>query len=157
MNRRIKFLLFLFLVTGQIVVNRYIDISKINVDLLFLILVYISVKSGFLNSILSAAAIGIITDFLSGNIPGVFGFSRTLAAYLIRELSIYLDIRKNTFLFLLIALSLFVSNLIANIFFYFILGYPVGLNLVFYPPLLTGLVGLLIASPAKMKEYLDVY
>ena len=157
MNRRIKLLLFLFLTIGQIVVNRYIDILKINIDLLFLILVYISVKSGFYKSILSAAAIGLITDFLSGNILGIFGFSRTVAAYLISELSIYLDLRKNTFLFVLIGLSLFFSNLIANIFFYFILHYPISLNLVFYPPLLTGLVGLLIVSPAKMKKYLDVY
>jgi rod shape-determining protein MreD len=157
MNRRIKFLLFLFLAIGQIVVNRYIDILKINIDLLFLILVFISVKSGFLKSILSAAVIGLVTDFLSGNILGVFGFSRTIAAYLISELSTYLDLRKNTFLFLLIVLPLFISNLIANIFFYFILGYPIGLHLLLYPPLLTGLAGLLIVSPAKMKEYLDVY
>lgn len=157
MNRRIKFLLFLFLVIGQIVVNMYIDKLKLNFDLLFLILVYISVKSSFVKSILSATAIGLITDFLSGNVMGVFGFSRTLSAYLINELSKYLDLRRNIFLFLLTALSLFISNLIANIFFYFILDFKISLNLILYPPLLTGLVGLIIVSPARMKKYLDVY
>jgi rod shape-determining protein MreD len=126
-------------------------------DLLFLILVFISIKSSFLKSILSAAAIGLVTDFLSGNVLGVFGFSRTIAAYLINELSRYLDLRKNIFLFLIISLSLFISNLIANIFFYFILNFEISLNLVLYPPLLTALVGFIIVSPAKIKTYLDVY
>lgn len=157
MNRRIKLLLFVFLVTGQIVINRYIDTLKINIDLLFLILVYISVKSSFLKSILSATAIGLVTDFFSGNIFGVFGFSRTVSAYVIFELHKYLDLEKPHFQFLLITLSLFISNLIANTFFYFILDYKISLNLVLYPPLLTSAVGIIILSSAKMREYLDVY
>ena len=135
----------------------YVDKLKLNFDLLFLILVYISIKSSFVKSILVASAIGLITDFLSGNIMGVFGFSRTIAAYLINEMSKYLDLRRNIFLFLLTALSLFISNMIANIFFYFILHFKISLNLILYPPLLTGLLGLVIVSPAKMKKYLDVY
>ncbi|MCK4766136.1 MAG: rod shape-determining protein MreD [Candidatus Aminicenantes bacterium] len=157
MNRRIKFFLFIFLVVAQIAINLYTNVLKVNIDLLFLILVYIAVKSSFLKSILSAAAIGLVTDFFSGSFPGVFGFSRTISAYLISEISKYLDLRKNIFIFLLVALSLFISNFIANIFFLIILGYKISLNLILYPPLLSGLTGIILLNLPKMKQKLDVY
>lgn len=150
-------MLFIFLVTGQIVIYQYIDIIKINIDCLFLILVYISLKSSFLKSILAATAIGLVTDFFSGNVLGVFGFSRTVSAYLISEFSKYLDLEKFHFQFLLISITLFISNLIANTFFYFIFDYNISLKLVLYPPLLTGFVGMSILLLAGKEEYLDVY
>lgn len=157
MNRKTILLLFIFLATAQILIYRYIDILKINIDLLFLILVYISIKSSFLKNILSASVIGLVTDFFSGNIPGVFGFSRTVAAYLISEYAKYFDLDKFHFRFFLILLPLLISNLIANTFFYFILNTPISLNLVLYSPLVTGLVGMVISAPKRMKESLDVY
>lgn len=157
MNRRLKFLLFVCLFVAQIVIYRYSNIFKLNIDFLFLILVYISRRSSFLKGILSAAAIGLITDCLSVHIFGVFGFSRTVAAYMIGELSRFFDLRRYVFIFLLVFISLSISNLIANVFFYFILGHKIGLNLVLYPPLFTGLAAVVILSPPKMKEYLDVY
>ncbi len=157
MKRRIKLWMFILLILLQIVVNRHINELKLNLDLFFLILVYISIKSNFLPTILSATAIGLLTDFFSGNVLGVFGFSRTIAAYLIHEISTYLDLRRNIFLFLLIVIPMFISNLTASIFFYFILNFKIGANLVLYSPLLTGILGVLILSPRKMKQYLDVY
>ncbi len=65
--------------------------------------------------------------------------------------------RRNIFLFLLIVIPMFISNLTASIFFYFILNFKIGANLVLYSPLLTGILGVLILSPRKMKQYLDVY
>jgi rod shape-determining protein MreD len=149
--------MFVFLVAAQIVFYRYNNILKLNIDFLFLILVYISRRSSFLKGILSAAAIGLITDCLSAHIFGVFGFSRTAAAYMIGELSRFFDLRRHVFIFLLVFISLSLSNLIANVFFYFILGHKIGLNLVFYSPLFTGLAAVAILIPPKMKEYLDVY
>jgi rod shape-determining protein MreD len=157
MNRRFKILVFVLLVVGQIVIHQYVRQLHVNVDLFYLILVYISVTKGFYQSMAGGMAIGLITDYLSGNVLGVFGFSRTLAAYFLNELSRRIDLRNNVFVFMLIAVSMAFSNIIANIFFSFILNYTINLSLVLYQPLLTAFVGLIIVSTDKAKTYLNVY
>lgn len=157
MNRRFKVLIFLFLIAAQILINKYSHQLKLNLDFLYLILVYISVKSTFLKSILTGTVIGLVTDYLSMNVLGVFGFSRTAAAFLLNEVSTRIDMRNNVFVFLLIAISLSLSNFIANVFFYFILGLSLNLSLILYQPVLTGLVGTLIVFTEKSKKNLDVY
>ncbi|MCP5106353.1 MAG: rod shape-determining protein MreD [bacterium] len=157
MNRKLKIGLFLVLIALQILFHRYMNVLRFNLDLLYLILVFISVKSGFLKSILSGTVIGLVTDFFSMQVMGVFGFSRTLMAYLLNETSRHIDLKNNTFVFLLISVSLFLSNLLANVFFHFIKNADLDLNMILYQPLLTGLLGVLIISPTKVKRYLDVY
>jgi rod shape-determining protein MreD len=157
MNRRFKILVFVLLVVGQIVIHQYVRQLHVNVDLFYLILVYISVTKGFYQSMAGGMAIGLITDYLSGNVLGVFGFSRTLAAYFLNELSRRIDLRNNVFVFMLIAVSMAFSNIIANIFFSFILNYTINLSLVLYQPLLTAFVGLIIVGTDKAKTYLNVY
>ncbi len=157
MNRKFRIGIFVVLIILQIVIYRYDNILKINVDFLYLILVYISVKSGFFKTILSATMIGLVTDYFSMNVMGVFGFSRTVAAYLLNEIFRHIDLKNSLLVFLLIAISLFISNLIANIFFYIILGVKLSPNLILFQPIYTGLVGAFILIPSKMKEYLDVY
>jgi len=157
MNRKSRFSLLIVMIVLQFFINRYITVMKLNIDLLFLVLIYVSVKSTFLKSILTATTIGLFTDFFSGNVLGVFGFSRTLAAFIIHESSAYLDLRKKTFLFLLISLSLAFSNLVANLFFSFIQNYEISLEFILYPPLITGILGVLMTGPRAMKRYLDVY
>ena len=157
MNRKFKFIMLALLVFGQIVIHRYVHQFNLNLDLLFLLLVYVSVKSGFYKSVFTATAIGLVTDYLSGNVLGVFGFSRTVSAFMLNEISMRIDLKSNLFVFMLITISLAVSNLIANIFFYFIRGFPLSPELLLYQPLLTGLLGLLIVSPARTRQYLDVY
>jgi len=157
MNRRAKILLFLLLIGLQIVNNRYVYTLKVNIDFLFLILVYISSRSNFGLSILTAALIGLFTDFFSAGVLGIFGFSRTLAAYLIYQVAVFLDIRKSLFLFFSIALSLSLSNFLANFFLVIILDYRVSPHLVLYTPLLTALAGTLLLMPRKLRELLDVY
>ncbi len=157
MNRKFRIGIFVVLIILQIVIYRYDNILKINVDFLYLILVYISVKSGFFKMILSATMIGLVTDYFSMNVMGVFGFSRTVAAYLLNEIFRHIDLKNSLLVFLLIAISLFISNLIANIFFYIILGVKLSPNLILFQPIYTGLVGAFILIPSKMKEYLDVY
>ncbi len=157
MNRKFKIGLFVVLIILQIAFHRYENILKINLDLLYLILVYISAKSGFFKTILSATMIGLVTDHFCMNILGVFGFSRTIIAYILNEISRHIDLKNNLFVFLLLAISLCISNLISNIFFYIILGVKFSLNLLFYQPIFTGLVGAFILIPSKIKEYLDVY
>lgn len=156
-NRRFKVGLFVFLIALQIVLQRYVDVLKLNPDLLYLILVYISVKSGFIKTVFSATAVGLVTDYFSMQVMGVFGFSRTLIAYLLNETSRHIDLKNNALVFLLTSVSLFVSNLVANLFFHIISKTPFQLNLVVYQPLLTGLFAVLILFPGKIRQYLDVY
>lgn len=157
MNRRFKVIVFVLLVLGQIVIHRYVHQLELNLDLFYLILVYISVTGGFYKSLITGMVVGLITDYLSMNVLGVFGFSRTFAAYLLNELSGGIDLRNNVFVFLLIAVSLALSNAVANIFFHLIFGSGFNLGLILYQPLLTALVGLITAGTEKAKKYLDVY
>lgn len=157
MNRRAKIILFLLLIGLQVLSLRYRDILKFNLDFLYLILVYVALKSGFLKTILSATTIGLITDYFSMQVMGVFGFSRTVTGYLLNEISRHIDLKNKALVFLLISVSLFFSNLIANLFFYFISGFPIQFGLILYQPLATGLLGVLIIVPRKIRQYLDVY
>lgn len=157
MEKKYKFIIFALLILGQIVSHRYARGLNITPDFLFLIIVYICVKSGYLKSIFVASAIGLITDFLSGNILGVFGFSRTIAGYLLNEVSMRIDLKNNMFVFLMIFISLSLSNLVASLFFYFIRGFPLDAALIFYQPFFTGLLGLLFVISSTAKKYLDVY
>lgn len=145
------------MILGQIIVYRYIHQLRMNLDFLYLILVYYTVSTTFYKSIAAASVIGLITDFLSGGVMGVFGFSRTLSAFLLNEFSRRIDLKNNLFVFLLIAVSLAFSNGVAYVFFYFISGEPFNMNLVVYQPLLTGLVGVIIVAFTKSRTYLDVY
>jgi rod shape-determining protein MreD len=133
------------------------NILKLNLDLLFLILVYISIKSGFLKTLLSATVIGLITDYFSMNVLGVFGFSRTIIAYFLNNMAKHIDLKNNLLVFTLISISLCLSNLIANTFFLLISGLKYNLNLIVIQPVLTGIMGILIVCTTKFKKYLDVY
>jgi rod shape-determining protein MreD len=157
MNRKVRLGIFVVLVLLQIVVQKYMDILKVSLDLLYLVLVYISVKSGFFKTVFSATAVGLVTDYFSMQVMGVFGFSRTIIAFLLNDTSRHIDLKNRLLVFLLISLSLSISNALSNVFFYFIRGVPFNLNLILYQPLLTGLAGVLILSIPKVRRYLDVY
>jgi rod shape-determining protein MreD len=156
-NRKFKIGLFVGLIIGQIILNRYVHIIKLNFDLLYLILVYIAIRSGIVKTVVTATFIGWLTDFFTGGIVGIFGFSRTIIAFFINEMHRYVDLKKNIFVFLLIAISLSISNLIANVFFHFIYGYNLDLNLILRQPFITGILGTLLIIPTRVKEYLDVH
>jgi rod shape-determining protein MreD len=156
-NRKFKIGLFIGLIVGQIILHRYVHIIKLNFDLVYLILVYIAIRSGIVKTVISATFIGWVTDFFSGGIVGVFGFSRTVIALFLNEMHKYVDLKKNIFVFLLIAISLSLSNLIANVFFHFIYGFNFDLNLILRQPVITGILGTLLIIPTRVKEYLDVH
>jgi rod shape-determining protein MreD len=157
MNRKFKFLIFILLILGEIIINKYIHQFRLNLDLLYLILVYISINSGFIKCIMVGTVIGLITDYFCMNVMGVFGFSRTLGAFFLFELSRRIDLKNNFFVFLLVFFSLSVSNVIANTFFAVILNFDYSLRLILVQPFLTGLVAVLVAGSSKAKRYLDVY
>jgi rod shape-determining protein MreD len=157
MNRKFKVVVFFLLILGEVILHRYVHQLNLPLDFLYLIMVYICVMSGFYKSIATACVVGLITDYFSGGVMGVFGFSRVISAFLLNEMSRRIDLKNNIFVFLMISISLSISNIIANVFLYFILGFSFNLSLILYQPILTGLLGLAIVSSTKAKMYLDVY
>ena len=156
MNNRFRNILFVALVIGQYVISRNYHSWRLNIDLLYLIIFYIAIKSGFMSSVLSAAFIGLCSDYLSGGVLGAFSFSRTLAAFFLNALARFLDLKKNVFIFLLIFVSLFLSNLLAFVFHVLIFNLKITTSLLFYQPLTTAVVGTIILGLKKVKSLLDV-
>ena len=156
MNNRFRngFVIIMFI--GQIAIAKYYQSLRFNVDLLYLVIFYISIKSGFMKSIISASLIGLCSDYLSGGIIGVFSFSRTLAAYFLNILARFIDLKNNFFIFLLIFISLFLSNLVAFVFYALIFKYKITASLLIYQPLFTAIVGTVVLGLKKVKSVLDV-
>lgn len=156
MNRTFRNIVFVALAVGQLVIARHFKPLRLNVDLLYLVIFLIAIKSDFMPSVFSAAFIGFCSDFLSGGVMGVFSFSRTLAAYLLNTLARYLDLKKNVFIFLLILVSLFLSNLVAFLFLGLIFNLGITVSLLLLQPFYTAVVGTLILGTGKAKSLLDV-
>ena len=156
MNNRTRNLLFILLVVGQFAIARYYQQLRFSVDLLYLVIFYIAVRSGFMTTILSATFIGLCTDYLSGGVIGVFSFSRTLAAYFLNAMARFLDLKKNIFVFLLIFISLFFSNLVAFVFHVLIFKLKITASLLLFQPLYTAAIGTVILGSKKAKSLLDV-
>jgi rod shape-determining protein MreD len=156
MNSRFRIVLFVLLAVGQVAVCRYYYQWRFSVDLLYLIIFFIAIRSRYLPAVLSAALIGFVGDVLSGGVMGVFSFARTLAAFLLNSLARYLDLKKNIFVFLLIQVSLFLSNLVAFLFLVLVFRYRITVNLLVFQPLATALAGTLIVGSRKVKALLDV-
>jgi rod shape-determining protein MreD len=156
MNNRWRTILFIVLAVGQFAFARHYYSLRFTIDLLFLMIFFIAIRSGFMTSILSAALIGFCSDYLTGGVMGVFSFSRTLAAFSLNSLARYLDLKKNVFIFLLILFSLFLSNLAAFGFLVLIFQYKITVSLLVFQPLSTALLGTFILGSKKAKSLLDV-
>lgn len=156
MSRSFRNILFIVLVTGQIAIARYYQPLRFNVDLLFLVIFLIAIKSEFMPTLLSATFIGFCSDYLSGGVIGVFAFSRTLAAYFLNIMVRFLDLKKNLFVFLLILVSLFFSNLVAFLFYGLIFHFQITASLLIIQPLFTAIVGTIILGTHRAKSLLDV-
>jgi len=156
MSKHYRNILFAVLAVGQFAIARHYQSLRFNVDLLYLIIFYVAIKSGFMPSILGAAFIGLCTDYLSGGVMGVFSFSRTLAAYFLNAMARFLDLKKNIFVFLLLFISLFFSNLVAFVFHVLIFKLKITASLLLFQPLYTAVIGTIILGSKKAKSLLDV-
>lgn len=156
MNNRWRTILLVVLALGQVAFSHQYYSLRFTIDLLFLVIFLIAIRSGFMTSILSAALIGFCTDYLTGGVMGVFSFSRTLAAFSLNSLARFLDLKKNIFIFLLILVSLFLSNLAAFGFLTLIFQYRITASLLVFQPLFTALAGTIILGSKKAKSLLDV-
>lgn len=142
----------------QIILQRYINVLHVNLDMLYLILIFTAVKSGFYKTMATASIIGLATDYFSMQTLGVFGFSRTIVAFLLHQTAGHIDLKNNVFVYMFIAISLCISNSLANLFFVFIKdGIGFNFNLVIYQPVLTALLGIALLSSGRIKRSLDVY
>jgi rod shape-determining protein MreD len=141
---------------GQVAIAKYYQPLRFNVDLLYLVIFYISIKSGFMKNIISASLIGLCSDYLSGGVMGVFSFARTLTAYFLNILARFVDLKNNFFIFLLIFVSLLLSNLVAFVFYALIFKYKITSSLLIYQPFFTAIVGTIILGLKKVKSLLDV-
>ena len=103
--------------------------------------------------------LGWLTDPFVGGIMGVFGFSRALGAYLVSAGSRYMDLKNALFVFLLISLSLLLSNLVALFFLHLISRQPFSAALLVYQPLLSGTLGVVLLRIPFMRALFqtDVY
>lgn len=156
MNRRWRTVLFVLLAVGQLAISRHYQALRFNVDLLYLVIFFIAIRSSFMPTIIGAALIGFMSDYLTGGVMGVFSFSRTLAAYLLNSLSRFLDLKKNVFVFLLILVSLFLSNLVAFVFLVLVFQMKVATGLLLLQPLSTAVIGTILLGTKKAKTLLDV-
>ncbi|HDP94375.1 MAG TPA: rod shape-determining protein MreD [Candidatus Aminicenantes bacterium] len=157
MQRKIKAVLFVLLFLTQITLDRYRHVLIATPDLLYLILVYVAVTAGPVRTIVTATLLGWMTDFFSVGMVGLFGFSRVLSAYLVNRVSRFLDLTRMHFVFFLISFSLAISNLVAGLLLQWIYAFPVEPGLIFYQPLLTALLGVLILSVPMVKRELNVH
>lgn len=151
MNNRFRNVFFLMMIVGQVAIAKYYQSFRFNVDLLYLVIFYIAIKSGFMKGIISASLIGLCSDYLSGSCMGVFSFSRTLAAYFLHLLARFVDLKNKFFIFLLIFISLFLSNLVAFIFHVLIFKFKITASLLIYQPFFTAIIGTIIFGLKKSE------
>lgn len=157
MNKRVRIGLLVLLVILQVLANRYGNQLNLQIDFLFLIILYFSLRSGYYQCIVVAALVGIVTDIYTMGILGVFGFSRVLIAFVAFHVMKFLDTKRKLFIFFLIFIHLSLSNLLANGFFQLISATGFNTRLVLVSPMVTALTGVMILSFKKIREYLNVY
>lgn len=157
MSRKLKIFLLVVLIGAQLVVCYQYPKIRMNIDFLYLIIFYVSIRMGFVKAMAAASILGLLTDYLSMGVLGVFSFSRVISSYLLSEGARFIDLRKNAFLFMLILISLLISNSVAFFFFHFIFKFPVSRQLLLIQPLTTSLVGTLLLAFPQVKNTLNVY
>jgi len=156
-SSKIRFFTVLVFSALQFVLAQFFPNIPFFPDFLFLIIIYNALRTSFLKTLLIACLLGWLTDYICGGIIGVFGFSRIAAAALVHEIIRYIDLKKKGFTFFLVFISLALSNIIAQIFFYLIHSAPISPSLLLWQPLTTSLFALLLAHWQKIKEIWDIY
>lgn len=157
MKTRIKPFLVFILLCLHFFQNKYISSTWFSIDFTYLIIIFVALKSSLIKTGFAATSIGLMIDFVSSGVLGVFGFSRTFISFIVKGLLIFIDLKKGFYVFMIITISLFVSNLISNFLLYLILDYPITLNFVLLQPVFTGLTGYFILKSSYIRKQLDVY
>jgi len=157
MKRKTKIIIVLVLLILYYFQNLYLSYSWFSIDFTYLIIIFVALKSSIFKTGLIATIIGLMIDTISGNVLGVFGFSRTLIAFIIRGLLVFIDLKKELYVFFITAVSLSVSNLTANFLMFLIFGFSFSLKFIIFQPIFTGLTAFFILKNSYLKKHLNVY
>jgi len=137
--------------------NLYVSSSWFSIDFTYLIIIFVALKSSTFKTGLSATLIGLLIDFISGGTLGIYGFSRTLIAFIFKEVLAFIDLKRGFYVFLITSISLSISNFTANFLMHLISDFPFNLNFILLQPIFTGLTAILILNSSYLKKKLDVY
>jgi rod shape-determining protein MreD len=138
-------------------ISRQHDFSAaLNIDFFFLIIMHAAINFSFTRTMVTATALGLLTDYLSGGIIGVFSFSRILVSFLVFEAARMMDFRKKAFIFLAVFFGLLLANVMAVFFLYHISGLQPTLQILIIQPLSTAGLALLLTSIKSINEHLNV-
>ncbi len=150
-------LLIISLIVIQIIFNTNISYKFIFIDLIYISVFYISIRLEFRKSIILSTLLGILTDYLTIGILGVFGLSRAISSYFINTITKYFDISKDKFLISIFLLTFIFSNFLANIFFILIFNINLSIKIIFVIPITTTILNYILFKIPKIKKILNVY
>ncbi len=153
---RIRFTAFALLFLAQFISRQHDFSAALNIDFFFLIIMHAAVVYSFSRTMLTATALGLLTDYLSGGIIGVFSFSRILVSFLVYEAARMIDLRKRIFVFLTVLFGLLLANVMAVFFLYHISGLQPALRILVVQPLSTAGLALILTSIKAIREHLNV-
>lgn len=156
-KRRLRLILLLFLFLMHLTVNKFMAELNINIDFMYLILIYFLLRKKFFQTIIAAMIIGWATDYFAGTTVGIFGFSRVTIAFILYGIFDYIDPKRLISAMLIIFISLSFSNLIANLFMIFIYNFNFNFDLLIVQPFLTSLTGILILTSKNIRKALNVH
>jgi rod shape-determining protein MreD len=154
---KIRWIFVFVFITLQIVSVRFLPSIHYFPDFLFLIIAFNALKAGFFKSYAVACILGWLTDYLTGGIIGVFGFSRVLSAAILHEMVKVVDLKRKGFTFFLIFFSLLSSNLISYLFLYLIDQAHLSLSLILWQPISTAVLALFMIHWKSVNKIWDVY
>lgn len=156
-KRRFRLILFVFLLFMQFTASKFLTEYRINIDFIFLILIYFIMRKRYSTTIVVSVIAGWLTDYFAGSTLGVYGFARVTIAFILYGVMNYIDSKRLFSTFLIIFLSLSISNLIANMFLLFIYSYNFSSDLLLIQPFLTALTGILLLSSESVRKALNVH
>ncbi len=156
-KKRLRLLLFILLILLQFTVSKFFAEYRINIDFMYIILLYFLIRKQFVTVIIAAMVIGWATDYFAGTLLGIFGFSRVAIAFILFGVFDYIDPKKLLWTFSLVFISLLLSNLIANLFMIFIYNFNFDYGLLFIQPLLTASFATVILTSRSVRKVLNVH
>ena len=156
MRKNKFFILLLILGIIQTIINTNILYNFTYFDFIYIIIFYISIKLEYKKAIVISTLLGILTDYLSMGILGIFGLSRAISSYFINTITKYFDISKDKFLITIFLISFVLSNFIANIFFVLIIKSKLSLRIIFIIPILTTILNYILFKIPYFKKILNV-
>jgi len=156
-KQRFRYIIFIFFILLQFTVSKFLTEYKINIDFMYLILLYFIMRKSYIKAIIAAVFIGWLNDYFTGSIIGIYGFSRVSVTFILYGALNYIDPKRLIFAFLIIFASLTLSNFIANLFLLFIYHFNFNIDLLMIQPFLTAMTGILLLTSKSVRKAINVH